>query len=91
VPRAQGEAAQKISEAEGYKLKRVNEALGDVTAFTSVLAQYLKAPEVTRTRIYLETMAEVLPQLREKWIVDDKITQLLPLLPGVSRTPEVKK
>lgn len=91
VPRAQGEAAQKISEAEGYKLKRVNEALGDANAFNAVLAQYVKAPEVTRTRIYLETLAEVLPRLRDKWIVDDRITQLLPLLPGVAPAKEAGK
>lgn len=84
VPKAQGEAAQQISEAEGYRLKRVNEALGDTAAFNSVLAQYLKAPEVTRTRIYLETMTSVLPQLRDTWIVDDGITQVLPLLPAVT-------
>ena len=84
VPRAKGEAAQKISAAEGYKLKRVNEALGDVGAFNAVLAQYLKAPDVTRTRIYLETMAEVLPAVRQMTVVDEKITQLLPLLPSGS-------
>ena len=84
VPRAQGEAAQKISEAEGYKLKRVNEALGDVTAFNAVLKQYAKAPEVTRTRLYLETMAEVLPLVRQKIIVDDTVKQILPLLPNTA-------
>ena len=91
VPRASGEAEQKISVAEGYKLKRVNEALGDVSAFNAVLAEYLKAPDVTRTRIYLETMAEVLPQVKERVIVDDKITQLLPMLPGVGRAGEARK
>ena len=91
VPRAKGEAEQKISVAEGYKLKRVNEALGDVTAFNAVLAEYLKAPDVTRTRIYLETMAEVLPAVRERVIVDDKITQLLPMMPGVGHGREVRK
>jgi membrane protease subunit HflK len=93
VPRAQGDAAQKISIAEGYKLKRVNEALGDVAAFRAVLEQYLKAPAVTRQRLYLETMAEVLPQLRMT-VVDDKVTQLLPLLQTASPAPanaEVKK
>jgi membrane protease subunit HflK len=85
VPRAQGEAEQKVSVAEGYKLKRVNEALGDVSAFNAVLAEYLKAPDVTRTRIYLETMAEVLPQLRDRVIVDEKVIQLLPLLPAAGR------
>ena len=91
VPRARGEAEQKISVAEGYKLKRVNEALGDVTAFNAVLAEYLKAPDVTRTRMYLETMAEVLPQIRDRVIVDDKITQLLPMMPGVGRGTEARK
>ncbi len=91
VPRAKGEAEQKVSVAEGYKLKRVNEALGDVTAFNAVLAEYLKAPDVTRTRIYLETMAEVLPLVRERVIVDDKITQLLPMQPGVGHGREVRK
>jgi membrane protease subunit HflK len=82
VPRAQGEAAQRISQAEGYKLKRVNEALGDVSAFQSVFAQYLKAPEVTRTRLYLETMADVLPRVRQRLIVDEAVKQIYPLLPG---------
>ena len=91
VPRASGEAEQKISVAEGYKLKRVNEALGDVAAFNAVLAEYLKAPDVTRTRIYLETMAEVLPQVKERVIVDDKITQLLPMLPAAGRTGGARK
>jgi membrane protease subunit HflK len=91
VPRAKGEAEQMISVAEGYQLKRVNEALGDVAAFSAVLAEYVKAPEVTRTRIYLETMAEVLPQVRERVIVDDKITQLLPMMSGVGRAGEARK
>ena len=91
VPRAHGEAEQKISIAEGYKLKRVNEALGDVAAFNAVLAEYLKAPDVTRTRIYLETMAEVLPQMRDRVIVDEKITQLLPLMQGAGHTQGVRK
>ena len=87
VPRAQGEAAQKISVAEGYKLKRVNEAMGDAGAFTAVLEQYVKAPDVTRKRIFLETMAEVLPLVLNKTIVDEKITQLLPLS-SINNTPQ---
>ncbi len=90
VPKAQGEAAQKISEAEGYRLKRVNEALGDAGAFKAVLAEYVKAKDVTRTRLYLETMREVLPLLESQWIVDGSVTQLLPLLPGAGTTREVK-
>ena len=80
LPKAKGEAKQKISEAEGYRLKRVNEALGDASAFNAVLTEYLKAPEVTRKRIYLETMKDVLPQMQNAWIVDERVTQLLPML-----------
>ena len=81
VPRARGEADQAIRAAEGYRFKRINEAEGDVAAFNQVLEQFLKAPEVTRTRIYLETMAEVLPQARQQIIVDDSVQQILPMLP----------
>ena len=84
IPRAKGEAEQKVSEAEGYKLKRINEAMGDATAFDSVLVEYLKAPQVTRQRLYLEAMKEVVPGLAGTWIVDDSVTQLLPLVPGAS-------
>ncbi|MEZ6036338.1 MAG: FtsH protease activity modulator HflK [Planctomycetota bacterium] len=80
VPRAAGEAEQKVSEAEGYKLKRINEARGDAAAFQAVLTEYLKAPGVTRQRLYLETMADVLPSLADTWIVDDSVTQLLPMV-----------
>jgi membrane protease subunit HflK len=91
VPKAQGEAEQKISGAEGYRLKRVNEALGDAGAFNAVLAEYVKAPDVTRTRLYLETMQEVLPHLRGTWIVDERVTQLLPLLQPGQAPAEVRK
>ena len=92
VPKATGEAEQKLSEAEGYRLKRVNEARGDAAAFSAVLAEYVKAPEVTKTRIYLETMKEVLPQMRNTWVVDEKVTQLLPLMQGAQLgAPEVRK
>lgn len=80
VPRATGEAKQKISAAEGYAAKRVNEAEGDAARFTALLAEYKKAPEVTLKRIYLETMAEILPTLPGKVILDDKAPQFLPLL-----------
>lgn len=91
VPKATGEAEQKISQAEGYRQQRVNEARGDAAAFTAVLAEYVKAPEVTRKRLYLETMKEVLPALQGAWIVDERVTQLLPLLPGAQVAPEVRK
>ena len=60
VPRARGEAARLLAETQGYALKRINEAEGDAALFTAVFTQYQKAPEVTRQRIFLETMTEVL-------------------------------
>lgn len=80
IPRARGEAAQKIRAAEGYAARRINEASGDVASFNALLGEYVKAPEVTRLRIYLETMAEVLPQVGKKTILDGDATGLLPFL-----------
>ena len=73
VPKAKGEADQTIRAAEGYRFKRVNEAEGDVAAFSAVLQQYIKAPEITRTRLYLETMSEILPQTGQKIIIDESL------------------
>ncbi|MFZ0503485.1 MAG: FtsH protease activity modulator HflK [Chthoniobacterales bacterium] len=81
IPRAKGQADETIRGAEGYRFKRVNEAEGDVAAFSAVLQQYIKAPDITRTRLYLETMEDVLPQTGPKIIVDESLRQLLPILP----------
>jgi membrane protease subunit HflK len=80
IPRARGLAAQTIRAAEGYAKKRINEAEGNVSKFNALLAEYSKAPDVTRRRIYLETMAEVLPQVKDKLIVSDDLKGLVPLL-----------
>jgi membrane protease subunit HflK len=80
VPRARGRAAQTIRAAEGYAKQRVNEAEGEVAAFNALLAEYNKAPEVTRRRLYLETMADVLPKVKNKVIVGDDVKGLLPVL-----------
>ena len=77
---AEGEKDQRIREADGYRLKRINEAEGDASRFNALLTEYSKAPEVTRRRIYIETMQEVLPQIRSKIIVDDQTQGILPLL-----------
>ena len=87
IPRARGEAAQRIRAAEGYASKRVNEAEGEVSAFNALLAEYEKAPAVTRKRLYLETMADVLPEVRRKVIVDAGAEGLLPLLHLGERSP----
>lgn len=80
VPRASGEAERKLREAEGYALKRVNEAEGDVARFKALLEQYEKAPAVTRQRLYLEAMTEVIPRLGGKIILDEDAKQFLPLM-----------
>jgi modulator of FtsH protease HflK len=80
VPRARGRAAQTIRAAEGYAKQRVNQAEGEVAAFNALLAEYSKAPEVTRRRLYLETMAEILPRVKNKVIVGEEVKGLLPLL-----------
>jgi membrane protease subunit HflK len=79
IPRARGRAAQSIRAAEGYAKQRVNQAEGEVTAFNALLAEYLKAPEVTRRRLYLEAMSEVLPKLKNKVIVDQDVKGVLPV------------
>lgn len=86
IPRAKGEAQQTIQEAEGYALDRVNRAEGDASRFTALFEEYRKAPDVTRTRIYLETMNRVLPKVQRKIVVDDEINGILPLL-NLSGTP----
>ncbi len=80
VPRARGEAEQTVLAAEGYAVKRVNEAQGDASRFVALYGEYRKAPEVTRKRIYLETVREILPRVGRKVVVDDQVRGILPLL-----------
>ena len=80
IPLAEGEKDQRIREADGYRLKRINEAEGDAARFSALLAEYRKAPEVTRRRIYIETLQDVLPGIHSKIIVDEQTQGILPLL-----------
>jgi len=91
VPRARGEADQRVQEAQGYAISRVNQAEGDVTRFNALLAEYLKAPEVTKQRLYLETMNEVLPRVKTKVLVDESASSVLPLLQLGTNPGEGKK
>jgi membrane protease subunit HflK len=88
IPLAEGEKDQRIREADGYRLKRINEAEGDAARFTALLAEYRKAPQVTRRRIYLETLQEILPALRSKIVVDEQMRGILPLLDLDAHSPE---
>ena len=69
VPKARGEAQQWIEEAAAYKQRKINEAVGDADRFNQVAAEYAKAPAVNGTRLYLETLEQVLPKIR-KLMVD---------------------
>jgi membrane protease subunit HflK len=80
IPKARGQAKETIQKAEGYALERINNAKGEVARFEDLYTEYIKAPEVTRKRIYLETMSSVLPQLGQKIITDKSGNNVLPLL-----------
>lgn len=88
IPRAKGEAQQTIRNSEGYALNRVNRAQGDAQKFLSVWEEYRKAKDVTRRRLYLETMNEILPKVKKKYIVEADQSGLLKLL---NLSEEVKK
>ena len=80
IPRARGEAEQTILQAEGYALGRVNRSQGDAARFDAVYEAYRQAPEVTRRRLYLETMQRVLPKVGGKVFLAEDATGVLPLL-----------
>src|SRR6267378_2793439 len=94
VPNARGQAKEREKQAEAYAFRRVNGAKGDTEKFSLLLAEYAKAPEITRQRLYLETMESILPALERKVIVDDSIKgvlQTLPLMPPLpAATPTPK-
>ncbi len=80
IPRARGEAEQTILQAEGYALNRVNRSEGDAARFMAVYEEYRLAPEVTRSRMYLETMSEMMARVPNKVILDSDAQGILPLL-----------
>lgn len=80
IPRARGEAAKAIEEAHGYAIERINRARGEAERFRVLFEEYQKAPEVTRQRIYLETMATVMSKVGRKVVVDEESSGILPLL-----------
>ncbi|MFH1768404.1 MAG: FtsH protease activity modulator HflK [Candidatus Omnitrophota bacterium] len=80
IPQAQGQALKIISEAEGYGLEKINTAEGDAKRFLLLLDAYNKAKDITRKRLYLENMNEILTKAGRKYIVDEQQTGILPLL-----------
>ena len=81
IPRAKGEAAQTILQAEGYALDRVNRSQGDAVRFNALYSAYRRAPEVTRQRLYLETMQNILPKIGGKVFLDHDAKGVIPLIP----------
>jgi modulator of FtsH protease HflK len=80
IPAARGEADRTIKGAEGYALDRVNRAKGDATRFSAVYKEYAKAKDVTKRRLYLETLRDLFPKLGPKYIIDSDQKNMLPLL-----------
>ena len=80
IPTVEGEAQKVLQEAEGYKIKRINEAEGDVARFQKLLEEYTVAKDVTRTRLYLEAMSAVLPKLTSIYVFDEAHGGPLPIL-----------
>jgi membrane protease subunit HflK len=80
IPKARGQAEETIQKAEGYAAERVNNSLGEAARFNALYKEYVKAPEVTKRRIYLETLSDVLPKLGHKIITDEAGNNVLPLL-----------
>ena len=80
IPKARGEAEKTIRESEGYALNRVNMAKGDAAKFIVTWEAYKNAKDVTRKRLYLEVMSEILPKAGKKFIIDPEQSGILPLL-----------
>jgi membrane protease subunit HflK len=80
IPRAHGQAQETIQKAEGYATARINTAMGEAARFNMLYNEYIKAPDVTKRRIYMETMQKVLPKLGNKIITDQEGSNVLPLL-----------
>ncbi|MDH5404915.1 MAG: FtsH protease activity modulator HflK [Candidatus Aminicenantes bacterium] len=80
IPQATGEAERTIRKAEGYALNRVNRANGDAQKFISIWQEYSKAKDVTRRRLYLEMMTDILPKIEKKYIIDSSQQGMLPFL-----------
>jgi membrane protease subunit HflK len=94
IPKARGDAKKTIEEAHGYAVARVNEAEGESGRFLAILKEYKNAPEVTRRRLYLETMQQVMPEVASVFVIDEDQKSPLPLLnlaapPGVGKQPSL--
>jgi modulator of FtsH protease HflK len=79
IPKAMGEARQAVSQAEGYALEKVNRSQGEVQRFVNILAEYEKSPDVTRRRMYLDSIGELLGHVEHLYVIDENQRNMLPL------------
>jgi modulator of FtsH protease HflK len=87
IPLASGEAKRLVQEAEGYSIDRINRAKGDISKYLAIYHEYVKAKEVTKTRLYFETMLELYPELGPKYIIDAEQKGVLPFLNMTGKGP----
>ena len=87
IPKARGEALQIVEEASGYLAQRVNESKGDTARFLAIMKEYQAAKDVTRKRMYLETMQEILPTVTDIYVIDKEQRSILPFL-NVGNAPQ---
>ena len=80
ILKAEGSAVKRVKEAEGYAIERVNRAKGDIALFEKVLKEYNKAPDITRDRLYIEAMENILGGVKGKVIVDPELENFLPFM-----------
>jgi len=80
IPKARGDAKKILEESHGYSVARVNESMGETSRYLALLEEYRRAKDVTRRRLYLETMAEVLPTVSDVYVISDDQKSILPLL-----------
>jgi membrane protease subunit HflK len=80
IPKASGDAKKIIEEAYGYQAERINDAEGETQRFNDILKEYKNAPEVTRKRMYLETMKKILPTVESVYVIDKDQQAPIPLL-----------
>ena len=80
IPRAEGQALQMIEQARAYEIDRINTAYGDTSRFTEIYKEYSQSKDVTRRRLYIEGLGKVLPNVEKKYIIDENVKGLLPLI-----------
>jgi len=80
IPKASGEALQIVEQARGYSVQRVNESKGETARFLAIMKEYQAAKDVTRQRMYIETMQEVLPSVKNIYVIDKEQRSILPFL-----------